>query len=105
MTANLNTKSLSVTMRYNEGVMTRKEWINLQFKNGATVIESTKNRIDFNRIKYNRLPGGIYSNQQDEYEKKCNEVVVCFKLFLKGQTSFFLITKTEFNYFNSLKTN
>lgn len=90
-------KSLNVIMRYDEGVMTRKEWLHLQKKNGAKVEQSEKNRIDFNRTKYNRMA----MFEQEEYERKCNEKVPCYKLTLKGN-SFYYISKAEFDYFNSL---
>ena len=95
-------KSLNIQMRYSEGIMTKKEWIELNFKKGATVEESTKNRLQFNRIKYNRLRGGIWSNEQEEYEKKCNEIVKCYNIHKKNETSYWEITKTEFDYFNTL---
>jgi len=97
-------KSLNIQMRYSEGVMTKKAWIELQLKKGSTVEQGTKNRIQFNRIKYNRMGGGIWSNEQDEYEKKCNEIVVSYKIYEAGKTSFYEITKTEYDYFNSLKS-
>ena len=91
-------KSLNVLMRYDEGVMTRKEWIELQKKKGAKVEQSQKNRIDFSRIKFNRM---CSYKEQEEYEKKCNEKVPCYKLSL-GDNSFYYITKAEFDYFNIL---
>jgi len=90
-------KSLEIIMRYSEGVMTRKEWIELQKTNGAKVEQAYKNRIDFNRIKYNRM--GMF--EQEEYERKCNEKVPCFKLNLEDNY-FHYITKAEFDYFNTL---
>ena len=64
---------LNKVFRYDEGVMTRREWLNLMRVKGAYVEESTKNRIQFDRIKYNRMKGGIWSNEQEEYEKKCHQ--------------------------------
>jgi len=90
-------KSLDIKMRYSEGVMTRKEWLELQKKNGAKVEQSQKNRIDFNRIKYNRM--GMF--EQEEYEKKCKEKIPCYNLMLEDNT-FYHITKAEFDYFNTL---
>ena len=62
-----NEATLNVKMRYEEGVMTRKEWIELMKSKGNSVIESTKNRIDFNRKKYNRMTS---YREQEEYERK-----------------------------------
>ena len=95
-------KVLNTKMRYEEGIMTRREWLNMWRIKGATVEESTKNRIQFNRIKFNRMSGGIWSNEQNEYEKKCNEKIPCYNLRIPNETSFFEITKTEFEYFNNM---
>jgi len=95
-------KVLNTKVRYEEGVMTRREWLNMWRIKGATVEESTKNRIQFNRLKFNRLPGGIWSNEQNEYEKKCNEMIPCYNLRIPNERSFFEITKTEYEYFNNM---
>ena len=95
-------KILNTKMRYEEGVMTRREWLNMWRVKGATVEESTKNRIQFNRLKFNRMKGGIWSNEQSEYEKKCNEMIPCYNLRIPNERSFFEITKTEFEYFNNM---
>lgn len=92
-------KSLNTKVRYKEGVMTRKEWINLQYKNGKKVEQSEKNRLDFNRAKYNRMTN---YQEQEEYERKCEEKVICYNLYVT-ETSFYNITKAEFDYFNTLK--
>lgn len=95
-------KILNKKFRYEEGIMTRREWLNMWRIKGATVEESTKNRIQFDRIKYNRMNGGIWSNEQSEYEKKCNEMIPCYNLRIPNERSFFEITKTEFEYFNNM---
>ena len=95
-------KILSKKFRYEEGIMTRCEWLNMWRVKGATVEESTKNRIQFDRIKYNRMNGGIWSNEQSEYEKKCNEMIPCYNLRIPNERSFFEITKTEYEYFNNM---
>lgn len=93
-------KSLNTLVRYEEGTMTRKEWIRLQKRKGATVEESTKNRVQFNRTKYNRMSS---YKEQEEYERKCDEKVTCFYLYLPApERGFYEITKYEFEYFNSL---
>lgn len=95
-------KILNKKFRYEEGIMTRREWLNMWRIKGATVEESTKNRIQFDRIKFNRMNGGIWSNEQSEYEKKCNEKIPCYNLRIPNDRSFFEITKTEFEYFNNM---
>lgn len=92
-------KILNTLVNYNTVVMTRKEWLKLQCKEGASVRESTKNKLQYNRIKYNRMSS---EREQDEYMKKCDEKVVCYELYKDGKTSFWEITKTEYDFFNSL---
>jgi hypothetical protein len=94
----LSIKTLDVKMNYPEGVMSRREWIMLMRTRGACVKTSTRNRVDFNRVKYNRMN----SAEQDEYEKKCNEKVPCFNLVL-ADGSFYHITRAEYDYFNTLQ--
>lgn len=94
---------LNKVFRYDEGVMTRREWLNLMRVKGAFVEESTKNRIQFDRVKYNRMGGGIWSNEQEEYEKKCDEKVPCYNLRTPSNSYFFEITKTEYDYFKGLQ--
>jgi len=96
-------KILNKKFRYEEGVMTRREWLNMWRIKGATVEESTKNRIQFDRIKFNRMKGGIWSNEQAEYEKKCNEIIPCYNLRIPNESSFFEITKTEYEYFKNME--
>jgi len=89
---------LNKVFRYEEGVMTRREWLKMMQVRGATVEESTKNRIQFNRTKYNRMTDG-----QDEYERKCNEKVICYNLKLPNEPAFWEITKTEYEAFLDLQ--
>lgn len=97
-------KILDKQIRYDEyGVLTRREWLRLQMIKGAFVEEGTKNRIRFDRIKYNRMKGGIWSNEQEEYEKKCNERVVCYNLKLPGESAYWEITKTEYDHFKAMQ--
>jgi len=93
-------KSLNIRVRYDEGIMTRREWLKMQLAKGATVKEGTKNRIDFNRIKFNRMCS--YA-EQIEYEKKCHEKVICYELRLPGESAYWEITKTEFEAFKALE--
>lgn len=88
---------LNKKLNYNGfGVMTRREWLDLLRVKGAKVEESTKSKVQYNRIKFNRMDG----EQQKEYEKKLNEKVPCYRLYEKeGDTSAWEITKTEYDYF------
>lgn len=88
---------LNTVMRFDEGLMSKKDWIYLQFKKGSNVEISTKNKVDFDRLKFNRMDW----EQQVIYEKKCNQKVNCYKLTEKDG-SLYNITKTEYNYFLSL---
>jgi hypothetical protein len=94
-------KILNTLVNYSEGVMSRKQWIELKFKNGGILYEDTKPRIKWNRIKYNRMSN---RDEQIEYEKKCDEKIISYNLKKnENECSFYEITKTEFDYFNSLK--
>ncbi len=90
---------LSKKIRYSEGIMTRKEWLDLKRVQGAVVKETTKNRIQFDRRKFN---GMCDHAQQREYERKCDEKIPCYELREKpNDTTYFEITKTEFEYFEN----
>lgn len=89
---------LQKKMRFAEGVMTRKEWLDLMRVRGAIVRRDTKNKVQFNRVKYNRM-GSL--GEQNEYERKCAEIVECYNLYPKGEKSYFEITKTEWEYFQN----
>ena len=41
---------LNTVMRFDEGLMSKKDWIYLQFKKGSNVEISTKNKVDFDRL-------------------------------------------------------
>ena len=94
-------KSLNTLVRYEQGIMTRREYIEMQKKAGARVEISTKNKIQYNRLKYNRMDG----REQDVYMKKCNEKVTCYILCPPGDKYFTDITKTEHDYFLSLSNS
>ncbi len=91
---------LNKVFRYPEGIMSRRDWLKTQMIKGAYVLESTKNRIDFDRIKFNRMNW----DEQKEYERKCEEKIPCYKLYEKADSnSFFEITKTEYEAFLALQ--
>lgn len=93
-------KTLNTLVRYDEGIMSRRDWLKLQVCRGAQVEESTKNRIQFNRTKFNRMGS---NNDQDEYMKKCNEKVKCYNLRIPGESSFYEISKTEYDAFLNIQ--
>lgn len=89
--------TLNKVFRYPEGVMTRREWLNLMIIRGCNVEGYQKHMLDYNRTKYNRLTG----KEQDEYERKCNTMVTGYRLNIPGGC-FQDITKTEYDYFNNM---
>jgi len=93
-------KALNVQVRYSEGIMTRRQWLKMQMVRGATVNEGTKNRIQYNRTKFNRMTN---DGEQETYMAKCNEKVICYELHLPNESSFWEITKTEYEHFKSLE--
>jgi len=90
--------TLNKVFRYPEGVMSRREWLNMWRIKGATVSETEKTRIEYNRTKFNRLTG----DAQDEYWAKCNEKVQGWELCLPDKSSYD-ITKTEYEYFKNME--
>jgi len=87
---------LNFKMRYEEGIMTRAEWIKIKLSQEWYAKEETKSKIQYSRAKFNKMN----RKEQEEYERKCAEMVPCWVL-QKGRESF-EITKTEFEYFNQL---
>ena len=90
-------QSLEKLVNYDEGLMSKKQWLNLHFKKGSKVEITTKNKVNFDRIKFNRMD--FY--QQKEYENKCNQKIESYRLNLVDG-SYYEITKTEYQYFLSL---
>ena len=41
--------------------------------------------------------------EQEEYEKKCDEKIACYKLYLPNEDSYWEITKTEHDHFKSMQ--
>lgn len=94
-------KTLNKLIRVDGVIMTRLDWLKIKHKEGCSVREETKNRIQFDRRKFNRFDN---YDEQWEYERKCNEKVPCYRLYLADEEdTFYEITKTEFEYFNNLK--
>lgn len=87
-------KSLEKLTRHNGKIITKKEFIEDLINNGYKPEESEKNRIQFDRRKFNRMTNYW---EQEEYEKKCNEKIKCFTL--KNSEGFYYeVSKAEFDY-------
>lgn len=97
ITEHRQASTLNVKVRYPEGIMTRAEWLQLMKSQGYTVKEVQEPKVIYNRIKYNRMTG----REQDEYERKCNEMKTGYRL-CTSESSSYDITKTEFDYFQNL---
>lgn len=90
---------LNKAFRYNEGVMTRRQWLKYWQVKGAFTQTGTKPKTEFNRDKYNRMNG----DEQVIYERKCAETTTGYYLQLPGTTEYYEITKTEYDHFNALR--
>ncbi len=90
--------TLNKICRYPEGTMSRRDWLKMWLVKGATVKEEQEPKIQFNRIKFNRLTG----SEQIEYEKKCNEMKTAYRLYISDRTSYD-INKTEYEHFKALQ--
>lgn len=93
-------KALNNLTRYNGVVMTKAEFVETLKKQRYTSREGEKPSIQFNRIKYNRMTDW---REQEEYMKKCDTMIKDYRLYEAGSESvYFEVSKTEFDYFNSL---
>jgi hypothetical protein len=90
--------TLNKVFRYPEGIMSRKEFLNICRVRGATVEEKQVPKIEYNRLKFNRLTGAA----QDEYWQKCQEKKTGYSINFTDGTSQD-ITKTEYDYFKALE--
>lgn len=91
---------LNKKIRFEEGIMTRLEWLKLKMTQGCRVELSTKPRVKYNRIKFNRMES--YAEQQ-KYERKCNEMIPNYRLYENNSTSFWEITKIEYEKFQDMQ--
>lgn len=87
-------KSLEKLTRHNGKIITKKEFIEDLINSGYVPQESEKNRVQFDRRKFNRMTN---YREQEEYEKKCNEMIKCF-IIKNSEGCFYEITKAEFDY-------
>jgi hypothetical protein len=90
--------SLQTKIRYEEGILTKADWIGLKKSQGFTVRTVLKSKTHYNRTKFNRMSS---DREQEIYMEKVNNKVECFEL-VSPERYFFDITKAEYNYFNSL---
>lgn len=90
--------TLAKVFRYPEGIMSRSEWLKYWHIKGATVEEVQVPKIEYNRLKFNRLEGAA----QDEYWAKCQEKKQGYSLRLLDGCSYDL-TKTEYEYFKGMQ--
>lgn len=93
-------KILETKARYDGVVMTRREFLLKAKKEGNWTEIGEKSKIQFNRITYNRMTS---CKAQEDYIKKTDEKVIDYRL-QQTENIFYSITKTEFDYFNSLKS-
>jgi hypothetical protein len=89
---------LNKVLRYEEGIMSRRDWLKLWQVKGAEVKEVQEPKVIFNRIKFNRLTG----KEQEAYEKSCNEMKIGYRLYISERTSYD-INKTEYEHFKALQ--
>lgn len=94
--------SLSKRVNYSEfGTLTKAEFIERAKAAGWTVRAEERNGYqngEYNRRHFNRLTG----EDQTKYEARLNKVKMVYSIHPPGQTSFYDISKTEFEYFNTL---
>jgi len=84
---------LDKVFSYPEGIMSRREWLNLKKQEGWGVREDIKPSTNYNRTKFNRMNW----EEQREYQKKCDTMIPMWKLYQGDE--FYEITKTEYDYF------
>lgn len=106
--------TLNKAFRYDEGVMTRREWLNMWMVKGATVKETSRRNLAAEQ----KLEQWLYDNRDDisgnmnwpptkrYYEKKAELAAGIFKteysLHLPNCNTLYDITKTEYDYFNNM---
>lgn len=91
-------QALTTKTMYKGQIMTKKEFLQTLKNEGYTPTIGEKHKVQYNRTKYNRMSD---HKEQEEYERKCNEKVVEYRAQGAG-TSYFEITKTEYEYFTTL---
>jgi len=91
--------TLKKVFRYNEGIMSRAEYMRLQKSKGAKVEMCMKSKTHYSRLRFNRMNQA----EQDEYEKRLNTKAPCYELHYNAVGRGFIdITKAEYDYFKSI---
>ncbi len=108
--------TLNKIFRYPEGIMSRKEWLNLHRIKGATVKEVRRRdykaeekiaedlawqRANVPLGNPNYPSTAAYLKQKAEFEKGIYKTE--YRLNIPGQSTFFDLNKTEFEYFQALE--
>ena len=88
-------KILDKMMRFDEGVMSRRDWLLVKIQKGASVSTKEVPSVQYNRHKYNRLEGA----EQKQYEAQLAKKKTEYRLW--KETTFYAITKTEYDFFLS----
>lgn len=90
--------TLNKLVRYEEGVMSRRDWLKLQLSKGSTVHMEMRSKTVWNRRRFNAMNW----QEQQAYEKRMETKVPCYELKLKDG-GFYDITKTEYDHFQTLQ--
>jgi len=107
--------TLKQVFRYPEGVLTRAEWLSIQKRNGSTVSEEKqRNRAAEDKLEQWikdrawKIPFGNDQHPDTKEWLQAKETLkqgifkTVYRLYKANTDTFTDITKTEFNYFNSL---
>jgi hypothetical protein len=82
------------------GVMSRREWLKACFRDGSYYSDTYLDHpFTWSNKKFNNLPEW---QDQQEYEKKYHTLKTKYAIKKHGCDTFSLVTKIEFDYFNSL---
>lgn len=81
------------------GIMSQKDFLIAMKKEGRKAQIEQKPSVVYNRLKYNRMTGA----EQIAYDKKLNNMVPSYRLYSDiNINSYYEISKTEFDFFNSI---
>lgn len=90
---------LSKLIRDVDGIVfTRREWLERKKRQGCTAKLEDKPSVQWDRRKFNRMD----YPEQKEYQKKLDTKVPSYNIYEPNSSVFTEVTKTEFDYFNSL---
>ena len=91
---------LNKKMNYPEGIMTRREWLDLKISQGWSSkceISTPAKQGEFDRTKFNRMD----REAQIKYEKRMDSEQLYYSL-VTDKGTFFELTKTEYDYIQSI---